>query len=77
MSYDSIKLTDAIAGNRAWLERAARRYSDLCRDGQALLRQAHELDREMRARHTMAEAMEAVQNLMPENETLNFIVPRD
>jgi hypothetical protein len=73
---DSIKLTDAIAGNRNWLDRAKAEHSDLCKRGHALLAQADRLHQEMLAREKMADAMDGLQRLMPADETIKFLVPR-
>lgn len=77
MSQNNIKLTDAIAGNRTWLNRAKGEHSELCRKGHELLSKAKRLSDEMEARATMAEAMERVQRLMPADETITFLVPCD
>lgn len=73
----SVKLTDAIAGNRRWLARAAVEHNELCAKAHEFLDRAATLSKEIVAREKMAEAMENVQRLMPDNTTINFLVPGD
>lgn len=73
----SIKLTDAIAGNRNWIERAKKQQAALADNGNKLLEQARTLSYEIEARRKMSVAMQEVQDLMPKDETIKFLVPEE
>lgn len=70
-----IKLVDAIQGNRNWEERTKVEIALLRTTAETKLNYALQLEKELEARREMVTAMEKVQALIPENETITFFVP--
>jgi hypothetical protein len=70
-----IKLPDAIAGNRNGLERLRERRESMRQQADQLLAGIRVIDREIVVRVNMMNAMQELQDLMPDNETIQFLVP--
>lgn len=74
---DSVTLIEAIEANSNGLKSLEAAACEIQRKRGRLTDQLVALEAEIKARSEMADAMQRVQDLLPKDETIKFLIPRD